>query len=303
MEKKMKVGFIGLGKMGYNMTKRLLHNHEVVVYDINPKVVDDLSNHKAIKSTSIKDLISKLDEKKVIWMMLPSGKITDDAILEIKKHLKKNDILIDGANSYYKDSITREKELKKENINYLDVGVSGGVWGLKEGYCLMVGGDKSSFEYIKPILKTLTTNDGYEYMGKTGSGHYVKMIHNAIEYAMMQSFAEGFDLLKNKKEFDLDLLKITNVWKKGSVIRSWLLDLISNVFKDDQKLDCIEAFVEDSGEGKWSVNEAIEQNISTPAIAISLFERFSSRDKNSFKFKLLSSMRNQFGGHEIKKKG
>ncbi|NGX56562.1 MAG: 6-phosphogluconate dehydrogenase, NAD(+)-dependent, decarboxylating [Candidatus Anoxychlamydiales bacterium] len=299
----MKIGFIGLGKMGFNMTKRLLHSHEVVVYDVNDKLVSDAKATGAIEASSIEDLISKLDSDPIVWMMVPSGEITNKTISECIKHLKKNSILIDGGNSFYKDSLKRSKDLREKGIDFLDIGTSGGVWGLKEGYCLMVGGEKKAFDKIEPILKTLTSNDGYEYMGKSGSGHYVKMIHNAIEYGMMQAYAEGFDLLKSKKEFDLDLYKITNVWKKGSVVRSWLLDLISNVFKEDQSLDNIKAYVEDSGEGRWSINEAIEQNVSIPAITISLFERFSSRDEDNFKAKLLSSMRNQFGGHQMKKKG
>ncbi|NGX49884.1 MAG: 6-phosphogluconate dehydrogenase, NAD(+)-dependent, decarboxylating [Candidatus Anoxychlamydiales bacterium] len=293
----MQIGFVGLGKMGLNMVKRLLNHHEVTGFDLNEEALKLAEKEGMIVASSIQELISKLKPPRVIWMMVPSGEITDKTIENISNALSKDDILIDGGNSFYKESIKHFENLKKKNINFLDIGTSGGIWGLKEGYCLMVGGDEKSFNYIEPILKTLTIKDGYNYMGKAGSGHYVKMIHNGIEYGLMQAYAEGFEMLKEKKEFDLDLHKISKLWKSSSVVRSWLLDLLENVFEKDQKLTDIKAFVKDSGEGRWTLKEAIDLEVSTPAIASSLFERFSSRKKDAFQDKILAKLRDEFGGH------
>ena len=293
----MQIGFVGLGKMGLNMVKRLLNHHEVTGFDLNEEALKLAEKEGMIVASSIQDLISKLKPPRVIWMMVPSGEITDKTIENISNALSKDDILIDGGNSFYKESIKHFENLKKKNINFLDIGTSGGIWGLKEGYCLMVGGDEKSFNYIEPILKTLTIKDGYSYMGKAGSGHYVKMIHNGIEYGLMQAYAEGFEMLNEKKEFDLDLHKISKLWKSSSVVRSWLLDLLENVFEKDQKLTDIKAFVKDSGEGRWTLKEAIDLEVSTPVIAVSLFERFSSRKKDAFQDKILAKLRDEFGGH------
>ncbi|MBN2479262.1 MAG: decarboxylating 6-phosphogluconate dehydrogenase [Parachlamydiales bacterium] len=298
----MKIGFVGLGKMGQNMTKRLLSSHEVVVFDINEKALKEAKSSGAIISSSIKDLISKLPDQKVIWMMVPQGDITKNTILEISKFLKKGDILIDGGNSYYKDSQISADELLKKGINFLDIGTSGGIFGLKEGYCLMVGGDEKAYTQIEPILKSLAAKDGYQYVGNTGSGHYTKMVHNAIEYGIMQAYAEGFELLKEKKEFDLDMKKISKLWNHSSVIRSWLLELVENIFEKDQNLSEIKGFVQDSGEGRWSVKEAVDLGVSVNVIAASLFERFSSRKPDSFKAKILAALRDQFGGHGVFRK-
>lgn len=298
----MKIGFVGLGKMGLNMTKRLVKKIEVIGFDLNKNAIEVAKKEGATIASSIKDLVDKLDDLKIIWVMVPAGDITSKTIDEISTYLKKDDIIIDGGNSYYKDSMKKSKILKEKNIHLLDVGTSGGIFGLKEGYCLMAGGEEEAYKKIEPILKLLSENESFEYMGKSGSGHYVKMVHNAIEYGMMQAYAEGFELFKEKKEFDLDLFKISKLLNKSSVIRSWLLELLENVFKKDQKLNDIEAFVQDSGEGRWSVKEAVDLEVSAPVITSALFERFSSRKKDAFSSKILASLRNEFGGHEIKKK-
>ena len=297
----MKIGFIGLGKMGLNMTKRLLKNHEVVVYDVNEKQMEEAKTHGAIKASSIKDLISQLPDRKVIWIMVPSGDITQKTIEDVSSHLKKEDILIDGGNSYYKDSITRSEDLEKKGIYFLDVGTSGGIWGLKEGYCLMIGGENKAFAYVESIFESLCEKDGYLHVSKSGSGHYVKMVHNGIEYGLMQAYAEGFELLKAKKDFDLDLSSISKLWNTGSVVRSWLLELLESVFQKDQNLKDIKDYVEDSGEGRWTVKEGIDNSIPLPVITYSLIERFSSRQSSSYSNKILAALRNEFGGHGFKK--
>jgi len=299
----MKMGFVGLGKMGQNMTKRLLKHHEVVAFDVNKEAVLEAKNNGAIAANSIKDLTDKLQTPRIIWVMVPSGKITDDTIETLSQNLNKGDILIDGGNSFYKDSIRHAKNLKEKQINFLDIGTSGGIWGLKEGYCLMAGGDKKIYDSIEPILKTLSNQDGYLHVGDNGAGHFVKMIHNGIEYGLMQAYAEGFEILKAKNEFNLDLHKISKLWNHSSVVRSWLLELIEKVFKEDQNLDNIKGFVPDSGEGRWSVKEAIDLDVPSPVITLSLLERFSSRQEDSFRAKVLSALRDEFGGHGVKKVG
>ncbi len=296
----MKLGFIGLGKMGLNMTKRLVKNHKIVAYDVNRKVYSKLDK-KIERAKSLQELTSKLVGKKVIWMMVPAGRIVDATIKKLMKHLTKGDILIDGGNSNYKDSQKIEEELKKKGIIFLDVGTSGGIWGIKEGYALMVGGDKKAYNYILPVLKTLSVKDGYEYMGKSGAGHFVKMVHNGIEYGLMQAYAEGFEILKTKKDLNLNLHKISKLWNINSVVRSWLLKLIEKAFKKDQSLKNIKAYVEDSGEGRWTIKEAIDLDVSVPVITSALYERFTSRNKNSFQDKLLAKLRDEFGGHGVKK--
>ena len=292
----MKIGFIGLGKMGLNMVKKLKDDHELIVFDVDNKALQKAQENGIESANSMKVLTQKLDGSKIIWLMVPSGKITNETILELSKFLKEDDIIIDGGNSHYKNSIENYNLLKNKKISFLDIGTSGGIFGFENGYNLMVGGDKKIYEKIIPLLKTLSKENSFEYMGKSGSGHFVKMIHNAIEYGVMQAYAEGFELLKEKKEFDLDLKKISKLWNKNSVIRSWLLTLLEDVFDDN--FEKISGYVEDSGEGRWAVKEAIDQNISVPVLAISLFERFSSRKKDMFRNKILSSLRNKFGGHK-----
>ena len=299
----MKIGLIGLGKMGSNMTRRLLNDeHEVVVFDMNSDTVKEAADKGAIGVSELDELLSKLPEKKAIWMMVPAGDAVDKTIQGLQNGLKEGDILIDGGNSKWQDTLRRSEQLKNNGIHYIDCGVSGGVWGLKEGYCLMYGGDKAACDYVEPIFKSLAPDKehGFQYCGESGSGHFVKMVHNGVEYGMMEAYAEGFELLE-KSPFDLDLPAIANVWQYGSVIRSWLLQLLENALSEDPTMEDLEAFVQDSGEGRWTVQAAIELAVPTPVIAQSLFNRFQSRNPDSFGFKLLAALRHQFGGHAVKK--
>jgi 6-phosphogluconate dehydrogenase len=299
----MQIGFIGLGRMGMNMVQRLLDGaHEVIVYNRSPEKVKKAEDKGAIGSGSIEELVSKLAPPRIIWHMVPAGKVTDGVIKETVSFLNKGDILIDGGNSFYKDSIKRAETLKEQGINFLDVGTSGGIWGLKRGYCMMIGGEKEIFEKVEPALKTLAPEDGYAHVGPAGAGHFVKMVHNGIEYAMLQSYAEGFEILNAKKEFRLDLKQISGLWNHGSVIESWLLELAGYAFEKDAGLDSIKGYVEDSGEGRWTVAEAIEQDVPAPLITLSLLERFRSRQDESFSAKVIAALRNEFGGHAVKKK-
>lgn len=300
----MDIGMIGLGKMGANMAQRLIKaGHRVVGFDPNAEARKALEDKKGESATSLAAMLKKLPSPKVVWMMVPSGKITDDTVDALTPLLKKGDILIDGGNSNYKDTLRRAKVMAKKNVAYVDCGTSGGVWGLKEGYSMMVGGDDKIVASLNPIFETLAPgkNKGWGHVGPVGSGHFVKMVHNGIEYGMMQAYAEGFSILEHKKEFALDLHKVAEIWRFGSVIRSWLLDLSSNALKDNPTLDGIAPFVVDSGEGRWTVAEAIDLDVPAPVITLSLIERLRSRDTDSFSDKLLSAMRNQFGGHAMKK--
>lgn len=298
----MKIGMIGLGKMGGNMTERLIRGkHEVVVYNLTQGPIDEAAKKGAIPAKSVADLVKKLPKPKIVWLMVPAGKPVDQNIRELKKYLKKGDIIIDGGNSEWQDSQKRAKSLKSSGIKYIDCGVSGGVWGLKEGYCLMYGGDKDTCAKAEPIFKTLAPKKGYLYCGSEGSGHYVKMVHNGIEYGMLQAYAEGFSVL-NSSEFDLDLKAISSVWQYGSVVRSWILELAERVFKEDPTLDDLDPYVWDSGEGRWTVEAALRQNVPAPIITASLLARIASRDTDSFSMKTIAALRNQFGGHAVKKK-
>jgi len=300
----MKLGFIGLGKMGGNMVKRLLNdNHKVAVWDKNENNIKEAEKNGAFGSSSIKNLVENLkDEKrKIIWLMVPSGKPVDENLDELLNLLDKDDIIIDGGNSYYKETMERGIRAAEKGIHYLDCGTSGGVWGLENGYSLMSGGNKEASEYVKPIYETLAPKGGYVYCGQSGSGHFVKMVHNGIEYGMMQAYAEGFELLE-KSKFDLNLTEIAGAWRYGSVVRSWLLDLAVNAFQNDPKLDNLEDFVQDSGEGRWTINTAIELEVPAHVITASLYNRFQSRQDESFAMKVLAALRNQFGGHEVKTK-
>jgi 6-phosphogluconate dehydrogenase len=290
--------------MGSNMTKRLLKdNHEVVVFDMNDEAIQKAEEGGAVGASSLDELLSKLPERKVVWIMVPSGDPVDQTIQGLQNGLKEGDILIDGGNSNWHDSMKRAEGVKNYGIHYIDCGVSGGVWGLEEGYCLMYGGVKEACDYVEPIFKSLAPDKehGFQYCGQSGSGHFVKMVHNGIEYGMMEAYAEGFELLENAP-FDLDLHAISKVWQYGSVIRSWLLELLERALKEDPEMEDLEAFVQDSGEGRWTVHAAIELGIPVPVITQSLFSRFQSRDPDSFGFKLLAALRNQFGGHAVKKK-
>ena len=300
----MEIGIVGLGKMGLGISKRLIKNgHSVFGYDSQWKNVD--YNSAGISgSNSTTDLVAKLtsEPQKVIWVMVPSGSATESTIKDLSTAMNKGDIIIDGGNSYYKETIKRALKLKEFGISLLDSGTSGGVWGEEEGYCLMIGGDKKIYNYCKPLFKSLAAGPlGSDYVGESGAGHFVKMIHNGIEYGMMQSMAEGFEILHAKNEFNLDLHKISSLWRHGSVVRSWLLDLMDSALSEDSELSGVAPYVEDSGEGRWTILESIDLDVPSHAITSSLYSRFYSRNEDSFGFKVLASLRNQFGGHNIKK--
>ncbi len=299
----MKIGFVGLGKMGGGMVGSLLGGgHQTVAFDAVKEVVKEAENKGAIPANSLQDLVERLDPPRAIWIMVPSGKPTGETITSLSHMLEKNDILIDGGNSFYKDSMKRAQELKEKGISFLDVGTSGGIWGPKIGYCLMIGGEEDVFKTIEPIFKTLAPENGYAYVGTAGSGHYVKMVHNGIEYALLQGYAEGFEIMHAKKDFNLDLAKIAYLWNQGSVIRSWLLELAESALKKDPNLKSIRDYVEDSGEGRWTVAEAIQENIPAPVITLSLLERFRSRQEESFSAKVIAALRDEIGGHGGKRK-
>ena len=300
----MQIGMIGLGRMGGNMARRLMRGgHDVVAYDPNPEAVGSLTAEGAAGAGSLADLKSALSKPRAVWVMVPDGAPTDTTIGELGKMLDAGDTVIDGGNSNYKDSIRHSEELAGAGITFLDAGTSGGIWGLAEGYSMMVGGDRAAYERLESIFKTLapSENTGHGYVGPAGAGHFTKMIHNGIEYGMMQSFAEGFEILKAKEELKLDLAQIAEIWREGSVVRSWLLDLIAEALHEDADLSAIQAYVDDSGEGRWTVEESIALSIPAPVIAASLQARFRSRQDQPYGAKLLAAMRNKFGGHAIKK--
>ena len=301
----MQLAMVGLGKMGANMTTRLLKGgHEVVAFDLREEAIQKAEAEGAIGARTLEGLADKLDAARVVWVMVPSGKPTEDTIFKLANILDKGDTIIDGGNTFYKDTVRRAAVLKDEGLNLVDVGTSGGVWGLTEGYSMMVGGDEEVVANLNPILETLApaADKGWGRVGPVGSGHFVKMVHNGIEYGLMQAYAEGFELMGKKEEFGLDLHQISTIWQHGSVVRSWLLDLTANALSDNPHLDGIDAYVPDSGEGRWTVMEAIELAVSIPVISLSLQERFRSRDDNPFSDRMLSALRNQFGGHAIKRK-
>jgi 6-phosphogluconate dehydrogenase len=304
----MKIAMLGLGKMGGNMAARLVRKGvSVVGYDNNQTIVKELSEkEKIIASSSVEDALSKLDKQKIVWMMLPAGEITKKQIADLIPLLNKGDIIIDGGNSNFKQSVKMGSMLEEYDIGFMDCGTSGGVWGLDNGYCLMVGASHEVAKAVEPALKALapTPQTGWLHVGPVGSGHFTKMIHNGIEYGMMESFAEGLELLKGRKEYDIDIGKVTELWRHGSVVRSWLLDLTAEALKGDPELDEIAPFVADSGEGRWTAVEAIEQGIPAPVLTQALQVRFRSQEKSKgYGYKILSIMRNAFGGHVMKKKG
>ena len=302
----MELGMIGLGKMGANMAERLvLGGHKVTGFDPNAAARKALETKGASSADSLQALIKALPTPRVVWLMVPSGKITDDTVNALIPLLAKGDTVIDGGNSNYKDSVRRAKLYADNGLGYVDCGTSGGVWGLKEGYSMMVGGDEKTVDTLSPIFETLAPGkaQGWGRVGPVGSGHFTKMVHNGIEYGLMQAYAEGFSILQHKQEFGLDLKQIGEIWRYGSVVRSWLLDLTTDALGKNPKLDGIAPYVVDSGEGRWTVDEAIDLNVPAPIITASLIERLRSRDTESFSDKLLSAMRNEFGGHEIKPEG
>ncbi len=298
----MQIGMIGLGKMGMNMTRRLIKGgHKVAAFDSSDEKLAEAKREKALVANSLSTLMALLKRPRVVWMMVPAGRPVDETIERLSGLLEREDILIDGGNSHYKDDMVRGKRLRNIGIHYMDVGVSGGIWGLKEGYCLMAGGERKIYKTIEPILRTLAPKEGYLYCGPSGAGHFVKMIHNGIEYAMMAAYGEGFELL-NASQYreDIDLAGIAHMWNRGSVIRSWLLELAEDALRKDPDLSGIRGYVEDSGEGRWTVQEAVDAGIPAPVVALSLFGRFRSRQAESFSDKLLAALRNEFGGHAIK---
>jgi 6-phosphogluconate dehydrogenase len=299
----MQLGLIGLGKMGANMAERLrLGGHQVVGFDFNADAVAKLTASGNVGASTLDELVQKLEARRAIWIMVPQGKAVDDTIAKLEPLLNPGDILIDGGNSYYKDSMRHYQEITAKGFQFVDAGTSGGVWGLKEGYSMMIGGDKDPVEYLRPIFETLApaADKGWGHVGPAGAGHFVKMIHNGIEYGMMQAYAEGFTILEKKADFSLDLPQISQIWRYGSVVRSWLLDLTADALSKNPTLQGLEAFVDDSGEGRWTVFEAIDLNVSAPIITESLMRRIRSREENNFTDRMLAIMRNEFGGHEVK---
>lgn len=302
----MELGMIGLGRMGSNMTYRLLKGgHRIVVYDPIEKALDTVIDQGAIGAHSVSELVQKLARPRAVWLMVPPGDPTESTINILATKLYSGDTIIDGGNSNYKDSVRRGAILSEKGIMFLDVGTSGGIRGLKEGYCLMVGGDINVFHRMEPVFRTLapSPNKGYGYVGPNGAGHFVKMVHNGIEYGLMEAYAEGFELMQAKREFNLNLPQIAEIWRYGSVIRSWLLDLTALALQEDPGLESIEAYVEDSGEGRWMVQEAIDLAIPAPIISQSLQMRFRSRQARPFGSRLLAALRKQFGGHAVRRTG
>jgi 6-phosphogluconate dehydrogenase len=298
----MQLGFIGLGRMGGNMVKRLLQGgHQIVAYNRSPGPTREVEALGATAAFSLEELVKKLPAPRSVWVMVPSGKATAENISTLANLLSAGDTVIEGGNSHYKDDAANAAMLKQKGIHYLDAGTSGGIWGLKIGYCMMVGGDREVFTKHEPIFKTLAPENGYGYMGGPGAGHYVKMIHNGIEYGMMQAYAEGFELMQ-KSDFKLDLPFIANMWMQGSVVRSWLLELAASALSKDPQLAKIQGYVEDSGEGRWTILDAIEKDVPAPVITQSLYTRFRSRQSESFGEKVLAALRNEFGGHAVKAK-
>jgi 6-phosphogluconate dehydrogenase len=296
----MELGFVGLGRMGANMVERLVKGgHRVVAFNRTPEKVAEVVKKGAEGASSLKDLVSKLKGPRVVWLMVPSGDVTQKMIDEVAPLLSTGDLIVDGGNSRYLDSQRRAEALKAKGLHFMDAGTSGGIWGLKIGYCLMTGGDAADFKRLEPALATLAPNkEGYLHCGPAGAGHFTKMVHNGIEYGMMQAYAEGFELLK-AAPFGLDLHKVSRLWNQGSVVRSWLLELAENALSEDPTLEGLKGYVEDSGEGRWTVDAAVALGVPATVLAHSLFARFTSRQEDSFAMKMLAALRKQFGGHAV----
>ena len=300
----MDIGMIGLGRMGANMAERLVRGgHRVAGFDPNPSSRKSAEEKGIQSAASLDALVAKLPAPRTLWLMIPAGAPVDETLSELLTLVSQGDVLVDGGNSNYKDTLRRAETLARKKIHYIDCGTSGGVWGLAEGYSLMIGGDAAAVERLRPVFETLApaADRGWGRVGPAGSGHFTKMVHNGIEYGLMQAYAEGFSILQHKTQFDLDLHQVAEIWRDGSVVRSWLLDLTAAALKENPGLEGIAPYVADSGEGRWTVAEAIDLDVAAPVIALSLLERLRSRDAQSFSDKLLSAMRHQFGGHEIKK--
>ena len=284
---------VGLGRMGQGLSERLRQKgHEAVGYDSNPAVTT---------VASLEAMVGQLETPRIVWLMVPSGEVTERTLGDVSALLGAGDIVIDGGNSYYKDSMRRGAGLAERGIQFLDAGTSGGIWGLENGFCLMVGGPKPAFEHVEPIFQALAPPGGYAYLGPSGAGHYSKMVHNGIEYGMLQAFGEGFDLLQSATEFDYDLKQIASLWNQGSVVRSWLLELAERAFESDPHLEHLRGYVDDSGEGRWTVLEGVERGVNVGVLAQSLFARFTSRESDAFSMRVIAALRNEFGGHPVKK--
>ena len=298
----MRLAMIGLGRMGGNMSERLMKGgHEVVVFDRSAEAIAKYVSQGASGATGVRDLTSKLQSPRIVWIMVPAGKPVDDTIASLLPGLSSGDVIIDGGNSNYHDTIRRASMLEHEGIDFVDSGTSGGIWGLANGYCLMIGAADRAFKLCEPIFRTLAPEDGYAQVGPPGAGHYVKMIHNGIEYGALQAYAEGYEILHASKTFELDLHQIAAVWNRGSVVRSWLNELAEQAFSKDAQLSDLKGYVEDSGEGRWTVQEAIDLDVPAPVITLSLLARLRSRQADSFSAKVIAALRNEFGGHAVKK--
>jgi 6-phosphogluconate dehydrogenase len=296
----MKIGMVGLGKMGMNMTQRLIEKgHEVVAFDVSATARESVATKGAQMASSLKDMVTKLDPPRVTWVMVPAGDPTTSTIATLKGLMARGDVVIDGGNSNYHDARPTAESLAENGIGFLDAGTSGGVWGLSEGYCLMVGGTKEAVATCEPLFIALAPDGGYAHVGPVGAGHFVKMVHNGIEYGLMQAYAEGFELMDHAHEFDLDLHQIASIWRYGSVVRSWLLELTERALTPGSGFEKIEGYVLDSGEGRWTVQEALERLVPVPVISASVYQRFASREPDAFSNRLLAALRNQFGGHAV----
>ncbi len=297
----MELGFIGLGKMGMNMVTRLRRdNHRVVVFDRSDDLVKQAEGQGCIAASSLADMIGKLAAPRTVWVMVPSGAPTEETVQAVAALLQSGDTIVDGGNTRFHDDVRRAADLKKKQLHYVDAGTSGGIWGLKVGYCLMIGGEETPVKRLTPLFTTLAPENGWAHVGGHGAGHYVKMVHNGIEYSMMQGYAEGFELM-SKSEYNLDLGRVADLWMHGSVVRSWLLELAVDALKDDPKLDKLKGFVQDSGEGRWMIADAIEKDVPVPTLTTALFTRFRSRQDQSFAEKMLAALRNAFGGHAVRR--
>ncbi len=297
----MKIAMVGLGKMGANMTTRLLHKgHQVVAFDLSPEARAGAASQGAETADSIEELVTKLEPRRVVWVMVPAGEPTASTVDTLKGLLSSGDVVIDGGNSNYKEAAPMAASLAEKGIDFVDAGTSGGVWGLTEGYCLMVGGSPEAVKVCEPAFVALAPEGGYAHVGPVGAGHFVKMVHNGIEYGLMEAYAEGFEIMDKAEEFALDLHQIASIWRYGSVVRSWLLELTERALGPGSGFDRVEGYVVDSGEGRWTAMEAIDRGVPAPVIATSLFQRFASRDEDSFADRLLAALRNQFGGHAVR---
>ena len=297
----MRIGMVGLGRMGGNMTRRLLRaGHEVVAFARSSESIAAAETDGAVGAHSLEEVVSKLDPPRVVWLMIPAGDPTEEAVERLAELLDRDDVVIDGGNSRYTDTIRRAEILRDKGISLIDSGTSGGIWGLDNGYCLMIGGDAKAVEHVRPIFEALAPQNGFAHVGPSGAGHFTKMVHNGIEYALMQAYGEGFELLESSA-FDLDVRQIAELWNHGSVVRSWLLELAARAFEADPKLGDVSPYIEDSGEGRWTLEHAIDNAVPVPTIATALFARFASRQDESFAGKVIAALRKEFGGHSVRK--